>query len=259
MDGTYLDNILDFHRRRAAEDPRPFDLIFNEAKEVVGSKDFVGAISSSSGLSVIAEIKRRSPSKGDLNKDLDPSSMGLLYEAAGASCISVLTDTEFFSGSREDLLSARQSTEIPILRKDFTVDKRDICDARLMGANCVLLIVSALSDKELLDFIALAQELEMAALVETHDEKEVERALNAGATLIGVNQRDLYTFEVDQKRAIRVIDEIPRSITSVAESGIRDIADAAALADAGYHAVLIGEAFVKSEDPSLMISSICGI
>ena len=139
------------------------------------------------------------------------------------------------------------------------MDKRDICDARLMGANCVLLIVSALSDQELMDFITLAQELEMAALVETHDEKEVERALKAGATLIGVNQRDLYTFEVDQKRAIRVIDEIPRSITSVAESGIRDIADAVALAAAGSHAVLIGEAFVKSEDPSLMISSICGI
>ena len=111
MDGTYLDNILDFHRRRAEEDPRSFEQIFDRAKEVVDSKDFIGAISSSSGLSVIAEIKRRSPSKGDLNKDLDPSSMGLLYEAAGASCISVLTDSEFFSGSREDLLLARRSTD----------------------------------------------------------------------------------------------------------------------------------------------------
>ena len=124
-----------------------------------------------------------------------------------------------------------------------------------MGANCVLLIVSALSDEELVSFVALAKELGIAALVETHDEKEVGRALNAGANLIGVNQRDLYTFEVDQERAVRVIREIPNSITTVAESGIRNLEDAIVLADAGYDAVLIGEAFVKSSNPSSLISS----
>ena len=253
--GTYLENILSFHRYRAETDSRSFDHLLSQAQEVEDSKDFISALESPSGLSVIAEIKRKSPSKGDLNRNLDPGIMAALYETAGASCISVLTDTEFFAGSSLDLSSARMSTEIPILRKDFTIDKRDICDARIMGANCVLLIVSALSDEELVSFVALAKELGIAALVETHDEKEVGRALNAGANLIGVNQRDLYTFEVDQERAVRVIREIPNSITTVAESGIRNLEDAIVLADAGYDAVLIGEAFVKSSNPSSLISS----
>ncbi len=253
--GTYLENILRFHRDRAKRDTRSFDHLLSQAQEMEDSKDFISAIKASSGLSVIAEIKRRSPSKGDLNRNLDPGAMAALYETAGASCISVLTDTEFFAGSSHDLSSARLNTEIPILRKDFTVDKRDICDARIMGANCVLLIVSALTDDELVSFIALATELGIAALVETHDEKEVGRALNAGANLIGVNQRDLYTFEVDQERAVRVIREIPNSITKVAESGIRNLEEAAVLAEAGYDAALIGEAFVKSSNPSSLISS----
>ena len=253
--GTYLENILSFHRDRAETDSRSFDHLLSQAQEVEDSKDFISALESPSGLSVIAEIKRRSPSKGDLNRNLDAGVMAALYETAGASCISVLTDSEFFAGSSHDLSSARMSTEIPILRKDFTIDKRDICDARIMGANCVLLIVSALSDEELVSFVALAKELGIAALVETHDEKEVGRALNAGANLIGVNQRDLYTFEVDQERAVRVIREIPNYITTVAESGIRNLEDAIVLADAGYDAVLIGEAFVKSSNPSSLISS----
>jgi indole-3-glycerol phosphate synthase len=253
--GTYLENILRFHRDRAKRDTRSFDHLLSQAQEMEDSKDFISAIKASSGLSVIAEIKRRSPSKGDLNRNLDPGAMAAIYETAGASCISVLTDTEFFAGSSHDLSSARLNTKIPILRKDFTVDKRDICDARIMGANCVLLIVSALTDDELVSFIALATELGIAALVETHDEKEVGRALNAGANLIGVNQRDLYTFEVDQERAVRVIREIPNSITKVAESGIRNLEEATVLAEAGYDAVLIGEAFVKSSNPSSLISS----
>ncbi len=257
--GTYLENILSFHRDRAETDSRSFDHLLSQAQEMEDSKDFISALQSPSGLSVIAEIKRRSPSKGDLNRNLDPSAMAALYETAGASCISVLTDTKFFSGSSHDLSSARISTEVPILRKDFTIDKRDICDARIMGADCVLLIVSALSDEELVSFIALAEELGIVALVETHDEKEVGRALNAGANLIGVNQRDLYTFEVDQERAIRVIHEIPNTITTVAESGIRDLEDAIVLADAGYDAVLVGEAFVKSSNPSSLISSFSGL
>jgi len=257
--GTYLENILSFHRDRAEKDSRSFEHLLSQAQEVEDSKDFISALESPSGLSVIAEIKRRSPSKGDLNRNLDSGAMAALYETAGASCISVLTDTEFFAGSSHDLSSARMSTEIPILRKDFTIDKRDICDARIMGANCVLLIVSALSDEELVSFVALAEELGIAALVETHDEKEVGRALNAGANLIGVNQRDLYTFEVDQERAVRVIREIPNSITTVAESGIRNLEDAIVLADAGYDAVLIGEAFVKSSNPSSLISSFSGL
>ena len=173
--------------------------------------------------------------------------------------MSVLTDTDFFSGSPDDLIEARSATALPVLRKDFTVDSRDICDARIMGADCVLLIVAALDDAELKDLLSLTKELNMDALVETHDEGEVERALNAGAEMIGVNQRDLVTFEVDQERALRVVQEIPQSIIRVAESGIRSIDDAKALAEAGYIAVLVGEAFVTSEDPSSLISAFQGL
>ena len=185
--------------------------------------------------------------------------MASLYQLAGASCISVLTDAEFFSGSAQDLIAARSSSQIPILRKDFTLDKRDICDARLMGADCVLLIVAALEDGELRELLYMVEELSMYALVETHDENEVERALNAGAKIIGVNQRDLVTFDVDQERAIRVIKEIPESVIRVAESGIRCLDDASILAEAGYQAVLVGEAFVTTSDPSSLISSFQGL
>jgi len=256
---TYLDDILAFHRYRCSTDGRSFDELLKQAQQMDTPKDFAHVINSTSGLSVIAEIKRRSPSKGDLRGELDAGAMALLYQSAGASCISVLTDAEFFSGSDQDLIDARSSTQIPILRKDFTLDKRDICDARLMGADCVLLIVAALEDNELREFLYTVEELSMQALVETHDENEVERALNAGAKMIGVNQRDLVTFNVDQKRAIRVIKEIPESVIRVAESGIRGLDDATVLAQAGYQAVLVGEAFVRSSDPSSLISSFQGL
>ena len=256
---TYLDDILAFHRERSSTDNRSFAELFDLALQKNTPRDFVTAINSQSGLSVIAEIKRRSPSKGNLKIELDPADMASLYQSAGASCISVLTDTEFFSGSRQDLITARSATELPILRKDFTIDKRDICDARLMGADCVLLIVAALNDEELSEFLSITEELGMHALVEAHDEREVGRALNAGANLIGVNQRDLVTFEVDQERAIRVIKEIPESVTRIAESGIRGLKDASTLAEAGYHAVLVGEAFVTSTDPATLISALEGI
>ena len=256
---TYLDDILSFHRYRCSTDGRSFDELLKQAQQMDAPKDFGHAINSTSGLSVIAEIKRRSPSKGDLRGELDAGAMALLYQSAGASCISVLTDAEFFSGSDQDLIAARASTQIPILRKDFTLDKRDICDARLMGADCVLLIVAALEDNELREFLYTVEELSMQALVETHDENEVERALNAGAKMIGVNQRDLVSFNVDQKRAIRVIKEIPESVIRVAESGISGLDDVIALAQAGYQAVLVGEAFVTSSDPSSLISSFQGL
>jgi indole-3-glycerol phosphate synthase len=256
---TYLDKILSFHRERCAEDDRSFSILFDQASRTTEPRGFANAFQLVPGLSVIAEIKRRSPSKGILRMDLVPADMARLYEASGASCLSVLTDTEFFSGSPDDLVSARSATDLPMLRKDFTVDMRDICDARIMGADCVLLIVAALTDVELKDLLSLTKKLKMDALVETHDEVEVERALNAGAEMIGVNQRDLVTFEVDQKRALRVVKEIPQSVIRVAESGIRGIDDAKALAEAGYVAVLVGEAFVTSQDPSSLISSFQGL
>ena len=206
-------------------------------------------VESQSRLGVIAEIKRRSPLKGLLSADLDPQKLAHEYESGGACCLSVLTDVEYFGGSSADLQKARESVSIPVLRKDFTVDLRDICDARIMGADALLLIAAALGANELVDFHAFGTEIGLDVLVEIHDEKELEHALAAQATLIGVNQRDLVTFNVDHKRAIRMAGVIPTGVVRVAESGVRDAADARSLRDAGYDAILVGESLVTSLDP----------
>ena len=202
---------------------------------------------------------RRSPSKGDLFADLDASAVAARYAEGGATCLSVLTDETWFGGSVADLQSARDAVGLPILRKDFTVDARDVVDARLMGADCVLLIAAALDDAELADFHTLALELGLDVLVEIHDEDELERALTVGADLIGVNQRDLVTFAVDQERAVRMAPQMPEGVVRVAESGVRDRADAAALAEAGYHALLVGETLVTSGAPAAEIGRLRGL
>lgn len=214
-----------------------------------GFRDALVDVVSSGDLAVISEVKRRSPSKGDLFPDLDPAALARDYEAGGAACLSVLTDVEFFGGSADDLAAARSACALPVLRKDFTVSARDVCDARLMGADCVLLIAAALDDAELRSFLALAREIGIDALVEIHDEPELDRAVGAGADLIGVNQRDLVTFRVDTARAVRMAPLMPSGVVRVAESGITGPADAAVLAEAGYHAVLVGEHLVTSGDP----------
>jgi indole-3-glycerol phosphate synthase len=168
----------------------------------------------------------------------------------------VLTDDVSFGGSVDDLLQARVATALPVLRKDFTVSELDVCDARIMGADCVLLIAAALSQPELVAFHQLAIEIGLDVLVETHDETEVERALLAGATMIGVNQRDLVTFQVDHERAVRMASVIPIGVIRVAESGVRDANDAQSLRDAGYDAVLVGESLVVSNDPASVIASL---
>jgi indole-3-glycerol phosphate synthase len=184
-----------------------------------------------------------------LAPDLDPAILAGQYLAGGASALSVLTDVDWFGGSPEDLAAARAAVPLPVLRKDFTVCENDVADARLMGADCVLLIVAALSQTELAAFHALAVELGLDVLVEVHDEPELERALEVGATVIGVNQRDLVTFQVDTDRAVRMAPLMPAGVVRVAESGVRGPDDAARLAEAGYHAVLVGESLVTSGDP----------
>jgi indole-3-glycerol phosphate synthase len=245
---TYLDAIVAAHRADAARDRRDLDDLVVAAAGEAPPRDFVGALSGADGLAVIAEIKRRSPSKGALAPDLDPTTLAQAYALGGATCLSVLTDEAHFGGSADDLRAARSAVELPVLRKDFTVSERDVCDARIMGADCILLIVAALGDPELVAFSALARRLDLAVLFEVHDEPELERALAAGADLVGVNQRDLVTFEVDTDRAVRLAPLIPDELVRVAESGVRGRDDAARLADAGYDAVLVGESLVTSDD-----------
>ena len=246
---TYLDAILAAHRARAAADARSLDAVVERARRAPPVRDFAAALRAP-GLSVIAEVKRRSPSKGPLAPDLVPGLVAKAYVDGGAAALSVLTDADHFGGSAADLVEARSSVDLPVLRKDFTVDLRDVADARFIGADAVLLIVAALDDAELRDFHALADDLGLDTLVEAHDEAEVERALAAGARIVGVNQRDLVTFAVDTERAVRVASAIPDDVVKVAESGIRDGRDAARLADAGYDAVLVGEHLVTSGDPA---------
>lgn len=255
---TYLDRILLRHREVAAADRRPIDALVADATAMPAARGFAAALGDRNQLHVIGEVKRRSPSKGDLNVGLDPAALAAQYAAGGASCLSVLTDDEFFGGSVADLRAARAACAMPVLRKDFTVSLRDVCDARLMGADCVLLIAAALHSEELIEMHALATQIGLDSLVEIHDEHELEIAIAAGATLIGVNQRDLATFQVDHDRAVRMAAAIPDASVKVAESGVRHRGDAEALHAAGYHAVLVGETLVVSGDPTAAIRALRG-
>ena len=236
---TYLADILTAHRARAAADGRALPDLVEQAASTPPPRDFMGALQGD-GMACIAEIKRRSPSKGDLDPDLQAD----LVAKDG--------------GSTVDLVAARQASGLPVLRKDFTVQEADVADARLMGADAVLLIVAALSDTELADCAALARELGLAALVEVHDAEELARALDAGAVLVGVNQRDLRTFQVDHERACALAASIPAGVVAVAESGIRDAADARRLADAGYDAILVGETLVRAADRPGQLRTLVG-
>ncbi|CAB4746527.1 unannotated protein [freshwater metagenome] len=256
---TYLDRILDTHRARAADDQRSLGSLVEAAQEMPPARGFRAALVEAStldGIAVIAEVKRRSPSKGALAVDLDPAVLGAAYAAGGAACLSALTDVEFFGGSAADLAAARAASGRPVLRKDFTVSANDVCDARLMGADCVLLIAAALDDTELEAFHSLARTVGLDALVEVHDEAELARAIAVGADLVGVNQRDLITFQVDQQRAVRMAPRMPSGVVRVAESGIRGPADARVLAAAGYHALLVGESLVKAADPAAAVADL---
>ena len=254
----YLDEILAQHREVASRDSRSLSGLIEATRTISNSRGFAKRLieDSKNALAVIAEIKRRSPSRGLLSHDLDPKIIAEQYKNAGASCISVLTDSDFFGGSVDDLKSARGAVDLPVLRKDFTVSLNDICDAKLMNADCILLIVAALNKLELAEFHNFASELGLDVLVEIHDEPELDLALEIGAKMIGVNQRNLKRFEVDQQRAVRIAKKIPGSVVRVAESGVRTRDDALQLRDAGYHAVLVGESLVTSKSIAMTLNEL---
>jgi indole-3-glycerol phosphate synthase len=257
---TYLSTILEAQRAAASQDHRNVDDLVALALARPTPRPFREALAagSSGRLGVIAEIKRRSPSKGDLALDLAPATLAQGYQDGGAVALSVLTNVDFFGGSPEDLALARSVVGIPVLRKDFTVGPADVCDARIMGADALLLIVAALSDAELAELLALSRRLELGALVEVHDQAELERALAFGADIVGVNQRDLRTFEVDTQRAQQLAASIPASVIAVAESGIVSAQDAEHLAGIGYDAILVGETLVRSEDQVASVRALSG-
>lgn len=254
--GGVLGRILASHRVAAGRRRQDVGPLVERAHQSPPPRPFVAALRDTTAMAVIAEIKRRSPSKGILDMGLDPANAARSYADGGAACLSVLTDTEFFGGSPEDLALARAAVGIPVLRKDFTVCEADVCDARIMGADAVLLIVAALSDAELARLSALADELSLAALVEVHDLVELERAMATGPALVGINQRDLVTFEVHRNRACQLASMLPDQVVKVAESGIHGADDVVRLADAGFDAVLVGEALVRAPDRAVAVQEL---
>jgi indole-3-glycerol phosphate synthase len=209
-------------------------------------------------MTVIAEVKRSSPSKGELAAISDPRALAAQYEAAGAAVVSVLTERRRFGGSLEDLKAVRSEISIPILRKDFMVDEYQFLEARAAGADVVLLIVAALSKNQLKDYYDLATELGMAVLVETHTRQEIEDAMAIEPRIVGVNARNLKTLEIDLKAFTELIPEIPESVIKVAESGISARAEVEMAQSAGAQAILVGETLVKSGDPHRAIDQLLG-
>jgi indole-3-glycerol phosphate synthase len=205
------------------------------------------------GLSVIAEFKRRSPSAGEIRPGATPAEIAGAYEAGGAAALSVLTDEEHFGGSYEDLRAAREACELPILQKDFVVDPYQLYEATANGADAILLIVAALSDEDLSSLFETAGDLDLDAVVEVHDEQELERALNVDADVIGINNRNLDDFSVDVKRTFELITDVPAGKTVVSESGIADRETLEELERVGVDAVLIGEALMRADDPEAKV------
>lgn len=254
---TVLDRILATKRDEVTMLHRPgvHDLLRSRALDAPPTRGFEAALRHTRDtLGVIAEIKRRSPSKGDLAPDLDPAATAQAYELGGATCLSVLTDAVYFGGSVDDLTSARDAVAIPVLRKDFTIDEVQVFETRALGADAILLIVAALpDDAHLTDLHDLATELGLSVLVETHDDAELERALRCGARIVGVNARNLGTFAEDLGIGEQLAARIPSDVVAVAESAIRSGDDAQRMGVAGFDAVLVGEMLVKADDPGATV------
>ena len=237
----------------------PLAELIARSAEQGDTRGFAAAIESrldAGGAAVIAEIKKASPSKGVIRADFDPAAIARSYEQGGATCLSVLTDADFFQGSEAFLQRARAACALPVLRKDFTIHPYQVHEARAIGADAVLLIVAALDDDRLLELTLLAAELDLDVLVEVHDEAELQRALELPAPLIGINNRDLRSFEVSLETSLRLRTLAPADRMLVSESGISTTADVARLRGAGIHAFLIGETFMRAEEPGAALRSL---
>ena len=258
-----LRRIVEVKREEVAHGRGRRDLVSlrREAEEAGGQRDFVAAVRQRverGDVAVIAEIKKASPSKGVLRERFVPAEIAAGYARHGAAALSVLTDERFFQGCPAFLAQARDACNLPALRKDFMVDAWQIFESRAMGADAVLLIAAILDDAQMRDFEAAAEALGMAVLVEVHDERELERALRLSTPLVGINNRDLRTFEVSLDTTLRMLPELPRDRVAVCESGILAPADVQRMRAAGVHAFLVGEAFMRADDPGAALAALVG-
>lgn len=258
-----LEKILTVKRAEvaAAISARSLASVRDDAESAPPPRDFAGAIRSKldAGLAaVIAEVKKASPSKGVLRRDFDPAAIGRSYADGGAACLSVLTDEQFFQGHSTYLAQARDASGLPVLRKDFMIDAYQIYEARAMGADCILLIVAALDDAHMTELEAIALSLNMAVLVEAHDGAELDRAMRLKTPLLGINNRNLRTFETHLETTLSLLPRIPGDKLVVTESGILARADVERMRAANVHAFLVGEAFMRADDPGAALSALFG-
>jgi indole-3-glycerol phosphate synthase len=258
-----LDKIVAVKREEvaAAKTKVPLDAMRADAESRVLTRDFVGALRrkiDAGRSAVIAEIKKASPSKGVLREAFEPADIAQSYAEHGAACLSVLTDRQFFQGRPDYLKQARASCDLPVLRKDFIVDPYQVYESRAMGADCILLIAACLADSEMAELEAIARGLDMAVLVEVHDAAELQRALQLKTPLVGINNRNLRTFEVTLDTTLGMLADVPADRLLVTESGILATADVQRMRAAGVHAFLVGEAFMRAPDPGVALAALFG-
>ena len=256
-----LDKIVAVKRQEvaAALARKPLAAMRADAESRVLTRDFVGAMRAkiAAGLpAVIAEVKKASPSKGVLRADFIPADIAQSYAEHGAACLSVLTDQQFFQGSVDYLKQARASCDLPVLRKDFMVDPYQVYEARAMGADCILLIAACLDDAQMQSLEALAMSLDMAVLVEVHDGAELQRALQLKTPLLGINNRNLKTFEVSLDTTLGLLTDVPAGHLLVTESGISTVADVQRMRSAGVQAFLVGEVFMRADEPGQALAEL---
>lgn len=256
-----LDRIVASKRVELAERKAaiPFSDLKRRVADLPPTRDFARAISAADGnCRIIAEFKRASPSKGIIRRDLEPADVARLYEEGGAAAMSVLTDGPFFSGSLDDLDAVRRAVELPLLRKDFTLEPYQLYEARCAGADAVLLIAAILESSQLRDLREEAAALGMASLVEVHNEEELDHVLASGPRIVGINNRDLRTFTVDMQTTFRLKAGMPPGIIAVSESGIKTRADVLQFQEAGIDAILVGETCMRREDPGDAVRELLG-
>ncbi|MEY4317967.1 MAG: Indole-3-glycerol phosphate synthase [Pseudomonadota bacterium] len=256
-----LKKIVDVKRQEvaAALKRKSLEAMRADAESRVLTRDFVGALRNkiaAGQAAVIAEVKKASPSKGVLREDFIPADIAQSYAEHGAACLSVLTDKDFFQGSVDYLKQARASCDLPVLRKDFMVDAYQVYEARAMGADCILLIAACLDDVHMAELEAIARSLDMAVLVEVHDAEELQRALKLKTPLVGINNRNLRTFEVSLDTTLSMLKDVPADRLLITESGILNRADVQKMRDANVHAFLVGEAFMRAPDPGAALAEL---
>ena len=255
---TVLDRILATKREEVAALAPEGAALRDRARDLPPARHFAGALRAAGEVRVLAEIKRRSPSAGPIRPDADPVEIAREYREGGAAALSVLTDRSYFGGSLRVLEEVRRAVDLPLLRKDFIIDRVQIWEARAAGADGILLIARALEPEQLRELLGVSEEAGLHTLIEVHDQAELELALAVGGTLIGVNNRDLSTFQTDLELSVRLAVQVPEEVTLVAESGIRSVEDVRRLGESGIDAVLVGESLMRQPDVRAAVAALAG-